>query len=390
MKKKIIILGSTGSIGTQALDVISKNPDLFEVVGLSAFKNVELLKKQAVDFKVKNLAIAGFPEGSDPILPDVKCLFGQESCERLIETAECDIVLNALVGAAGLKSTIKALKSGSVLALANKESLVIGGQIVMPLAKRLSAKLGKPALLPVDSEHSAVFQCLLGEKSSQVKDITLTASGGPFRNFSIEQLKAVIPENALKHPTWQMGPKVTIDSATLMNKGLEVIEAHYLFDVDYENIKVLVHPQSIVHCMVGFVDNSVKSLLAYPDMRIPIAYSLTFPDRIDINFEIPDLGLSTKKVLEFYEPDTEKFKCLSYAFEAGRLGKTYPAVLSAANEVAVEAFINKQIGFFGIAGTVYKTMEKHRPDFPSDVEGILSADKWARIYANKIVEKQGN
>lgn len=385
-KKRVIILGSTGSIGTQALDFISKNLELFEVVGLSAHKNIEALIKQSHEFKVNNIAVTGIIEGSSSIMSGPNCFFGADACEELIKNTEVDIVLNAVVGAAGLGPTIKTLEMGITLALANKESLVVGGEIVMPLAAKLEQKRAKPSIIPVDSEHSAVFQCLTGEKNTQVRNITLTASGGPFRLFSRERLDKVVPGDALNHPTWDMGNKVTIDSATLMNKGLEVIEAHHLFAVDYKNIGVVVHPQSIVHCLVTFVDDSVKSLLAYPDMRIPIAYSLTFPDRIVTKVDIPELDLAKTGSLEFFEPDVEKFKCLGYAFKAGQMGKTYPAVLSAANEIAVEAFLNNRIGFLGIADLVNTALENHEAESELSLESILAADKWARAFSSKQIE----
>lgn len=384
-KIKIIILGATGSIGRQALDIISHYQDNFVVVGLSADKNIDLLAGYAARFNVKNIAITGFQrtgsvEAKFPESPNI--FFGSGSCEKLIENTEADLVLNAIVGAAGLKSTIKTFQTGKKLALANKESIVIGGEIVMPLAK-------EGTLIPVDSEHCSVFQCLLGENKNEVGSITLTASGGPFRNLPKERFKEIKPEDALSHPTWQMGAKVTIDSATLMNKGLEVIEAHHLFGIDYSKIKVLVHPQSIIHCIVEFVDRSSKALLNEPDMRIPISYAISYPKRLNLQIkkrDIKSLNLSEIKKLEFEAPDFQKFKCLGYAYEVGKKGGTYPAVLSAANEIAVESFLSEKISFDKIPDVIYDTINAHNGyKKVLEIDDIFDADKWARDYSRKMV-----
>lgn len=384
-RREIIILGATGSIGRQALDIISSYKENFVVVGLSADKNVDLLAEYAAKFNVGNIAVTGLPKSGAieaKFTEGSNIFFGHDSCEKLIENTEADLVLNAIVGAAGLKSTIKTFQTEKKLALANKESIVIGGEIVMPLAN-------KGTLIPVDSEHCSIFQCLLGESKNEVSSITLTASGGPFRNLPKEKFKEIKPEDALSHPTWQMGAKVTIDSATLMNKGLEVIEAHHLFGVDYSKIKVLVHPQSIVHCIIEFVDCSSKALLNEPDMRIPISYAISYPKRLDLQLkkrDVKSLNLSEIESLEFHAPDLLKFRCLEYAYEAGEKGGTYPAVLSAANEIAVEDFLSGKISFDKIADVIYDTLNAYKGYKKIiGIEDILDADRWARDYSGRLV-----
>lgn len=338
-------MGSTGSIGTQTLDIISRHPELFRATLLTANSNVDLLAAQAREFNPDTVVIA-----REELLPRLKelladteicCLGGNEALAMSATDPDIDLVVAALVGYSGLLPTINAIKAGKNIALANKETLVVGGSIIRPLAKQHNVDI-----IPVDSEHSAIFQALRGEKISQARKIYLTASGGPFRTFSREQMKDVTPEMALRHPNWSMGKKVTIDSASMMNKGFEMIEAHWLFDCPPEKIEVLVHPQSIVHSAVEFIDGSVKAQMGPTDMRLPISYALGFPERLDE----PDFGLSLPQFasLTFEAPDFERFPLLRLAFEAIERGGNAPCILNAANEVAVNAFLNHQISFLGM------------------------------------------
>ncbi len=353
MKKHIAILGSTGSIGTQALQVIKQHPGLFVAEVLTAQSNVDLLISQAIEF-LPNAVVIG-DEGHYLQVKEalasypVKVFAGLNSILQIVEMDSIDLVLNALVGYAGLKPTLNTINAGKHLALANKESLVIAGDLVMQ-----EARLKRVAVLPVDSEHSAIFQCLVGEQKNSVEKLILTASGGPFLGKNKEQLQHVKKEDALKHPNWKMGDKVTIDSASLMNKGLEVIEARWLFDIPPELIEVVIHPQSIIHSMVQFVDGSIKAQMSPPDMRLPILYALSFPDRLASDF--PRFSFTDFPSLTFETPDTEAFLNLGLAFDALKKGGNVPCVLNAANEVAVNAFLDKRISFLGMSDMIEKCM----------------------------------
>jgi 1-deoxy-D-xylulose-5-phosphate reductoisomerase len=372
VRRRLAILGSTGSIGRQALDVVRAHPDLFDVVGLSAATDAELLKRQAAEFEPETVALES-AENPRPDGFDCEALVGPGSAEQLAR-APADVVLNGIVGFAGLAATVGALEAGNRVALANKESLVAGGEWVMDLAQ------GKH-IIPVDSEHSAILQCLAGRRGDEVRSILLTASGGPFFSFDEARLWDVGPEEALRHPTWRMGPKITIDSATMMNKGLEVIEAHHLFGVPYEDVRVVVHRQSVVHGGVFFGDGSIVLHAALPDMRLPIAYGILYPERVDVGAKpVPLDGASWT----FEEPRDDAFRCLPLAVEAGRAGGAYPVALNAANEVAVDAFLGKRIRFLQIADVIEEVLEA-LPDFGAirSMEAIRSVDAWARTGADQ-------
>lgn len=352
---KIAVMGSTGSIGTQTLDIIAERPDLFRASVLTARRNHRLLAEQARRFRPDKVVIAD-EEAFSPLLSELSGTGIAVECgEEAIAHAGCgrnvDMVLAALVGYSGLLPTINAIKEGKTIALANKETLVAGGSIITPLAKANGVEI-----LPVDSEHSAIFQCLRGEKKSEARKILLTASGGPFRTFTREEMSRVTVEQALKHPNWSMGAKVTIDSASMMNKGFEMIEAHWLFDCPPDCIEILVHPQSIVHSMVEFCDGSVKAQLGTPDMHLPIRYALGFPDRLPS--QAPGLSLSQMATLTFETPDFGKFPLLGFAFDAISRGGNMPCILNAANEVAVDAFLNHRIGFLEMGHVARHAMEK--------------------------------
>lgn len=373
--KSISILGSTGSIGTQALGVLRENPK-YKVSALACYSNIELLKKQIEEFRPEMVAVFD-KEKSDDIKTDVEVLSGMDG---LIKVAKySDTVLNALVGSIGVKPTVEAIKEKKEIALANKETLVSAGEIVTKLAKKNDI-----TIKPIDSEHSAIFQCIKGERKEDIKKIILTCSGGPFRNKTIEELKNVTPEDALKHPNWNMGNKVTIDSATLMNKGLEVIEAHWLFDVDYDNIQVVIHPQSIIHSLVEFKDTSVLAQLGWPDMKLPIQYALSYPKRWENNFKSLDLVKVSE--MNFSEPDFEKFPCLKYAYKAGRIGGTMPCVMNAANEVAVNAFLRKKISFLDIARLIKEKIDEHKIIKNPELDEVLEIDKKIKDMAYKEIE----
>ncbi len=371
IKRRIAILGSTGSIGQQTLEVARNLADRFEVVGLGAGKNVSLLSSQVEEFHPKLVSfqagegLSELPHGNYRLIP----------MEEIASHPEVELVVVATSGKAGLIPTLAALRAGKPIALANKEVLVMAGEIIMAEAKR-----HKIQILPLDSEHSAIWQCLQGEERGKVSRLLLTASGGPFWHYSLEQLAAVTPEEALKHPTWRMGKKVTIDSATLMNKGMEVIEAHWLFDIPFDHIDVMIHPTSVVHSLVEFVDGSVKAQLSPPDMRLPIQYALSYPERVS-NWQLPKIDWSKFVSLSFERPEPGRFPCLEIAIEAGRKGGTYPAVLCAADEVAVELFLSGYIGFLEIAEVVREALEKHQPTNHPTLEEILAADQWTREYA---------
>jgi 1-deoxy-D-xylulose-5-phosphate reductoisomerase len=377
--KKIAILGSTGSIGTQALEILSRYPQ-YEFIAMSANNNIDILEKQALKYRPAKVAVVN-QQKADVLrqrLPDeISVMSGKESLAELAALPEIDIVLVSVVGISGLEATLAALKAGKVVALANKETLVAGGAIVMDAAKRYGGKI-----LPVDSEHSAIFQCLQGtEEKSEIKKIFLTASGGPFRGYTLNELEKVTLEDALKHPRWDMGRKVTIDSATLMNKGLEIVEAKWLFDLELNQIEVLIHPQSIVHSMVQFIDNSVLAQLGATDMRLPILYAFSWPNRFKA--DLPELDFLKLGSLDFEEPDTETFPCLNLAYEALRIGGTMPAVLNAANEVAVEMFLKESIRFIDIPALVEKAMGYHRAIYNPTLEDILLVDQETRDRIKK-------
>ena len=376
------ILGSTGSIGRQALEVAAAHPDRIEVVALAAHSSAELLAEQARAFGVHDIALADPAAAArvrELVGGPVDIGAGPEAVVALAAHEDVDVVLNALVGAAGLRATLAALESDKTLALANKESLVVGGELVVGLAK-------PGQMLPVDSEHSAIFQCYLGEDARDASRIWLTASGGPFRGWTREQLSGVTPEQALAHPTWAMGPKISIDSSTLMNKGLEVIEAHHLFGVTIDQVRVVIHPQSCVHSMVEFCDGSVKAHLGATDMRIPIQYALSHPRRWPAPIEPVDFAVLGR--LDFAEPDIETFGCLRLALDAGRAGGTAPCALNAANEVAVAAFLAGECGYLGIEETVAGVLELHDRESLESVEQLEAVDAWARGAARVLLSSR--
>jgi 1-deoxy-D-xylulose-5-phosphate reductoisomerase len=371
--KRVAVLGSTGSIGRQTLEVIGTLPQHFGIIGLAAGKNTALLAEQIDQFQPRFIYYQGKKAHS------AKAEHESLSLEEMASHPEVDIVVIATSGKWGLKPTLAAVRAGKRIALANKESLVMAGEIITKEAKRNGAQI-----MPVDSEHSAIWQCLEGEKGKPAR-IIITASGGPFLHYLPAQLNKVTPEQALKHPSWRMGSKVTIDSATLMNKGLEVIEAHWLFDMPYDNIKVLVHPQSIVHSMVEFSDGSVKAQLGWPDMRLPIQYALSYPERL-ANPRLPKLDWETIKELDFEPPDPGTFPCLKLAIEAGKKGGTYPAVLCGADEIAVQQFLAGRIKFTDIPRLVEQALEKHQAIAHPTLEEILAADGWGREMASALVK----
>ncbi|SJZ98824.1 1-deoxy-D-xylulose 5-phosphate reductoisomerase [Cetobacterium ceti] len=382
--KKIGILGSTGSIGTSALDVIRHARDKYEVVALSGYSNIDLLMEQIEEFNPKYVAI-GFKEGYDRIkekYPQINLFLGEEGLKEIGKLKEVEILLTAVSGAIGIEATVEGIKSGKRIALANKETMVAAGPYINDLLK----KYPKAEIIPVDSEHSAIFQSLLGGKKNEVSKLIITASGGTFRGKNLEDLKDVTVEQALKHPNWSMGRKITIDSSTLVNKGLEIIEAHELFGVDYENIEVLVHPQSIVHSMVEFKDKSVIAQLGVPDMKIPIQYAFTYPER-DENTVFETLDLRKVGTLTFEEPNREVFKGIDLAFKAGKIGKTMPAVLNAANEIAVELFLRGEIKFLEIYEIIEKAMDRHEPKEIDSIETIKMVDLETRAWVYKNYEK---
>lgn len=355
MKKQIAILGSTGSIGTQALQVIEEHPDLYEAYVLTANNKVELLIQQARKFMPEAVVIANpqkYAELKEALkdLP-IKVYAGEDALCQVVEAGPIDMVLTAMVGYAGLRPTMNAIKAGKVIALANKETLVVAGDLINKMANKYNT-----VILPVDSEHSAVFQCLSGEYNNKVEKVILTASGGPFRHFTMEQLATVTKEQALKHPNWKMGAKITIDSASMMNKGFEVIEAKWLFDVRPEQIEVVVHPQSVIHSMVQFEDGAVMAQLGMPDMRLPIQYAFSYPKRIHSSFERLDFTKMTS--LTFEKPDTERFRNLGLAYEALHRGGNMPCIVNAANEVVVAAFLHDRISFMGMSDVIEKAMQK--------------------------------
>ncbi len=381
-KKQIAILGSTGSIGTQALQVIGEHPDLYEVYALTANDRVELLIEQARQFLPEAVVIANESKYAclKEALADlpIKVYAGTEALCQIVESQPIDMVLTAMVGYAGLKPTINAIRAGKAIALANKETLVVAGELINELAMRY-----RTPILPVDSEHSAVFQCLAGEVGNPIEKVILTASGGPFRTWSMEQLKSATRMEALKHPNWDMGAKITIDSATMMNKGFEVIEAKWLFGVRPEQIEVVVHPQSVIHSMVQFEDGSVKAQLGMPDMRLPIQYAFSYPDRVRSSFDRLDFRRCTD--LTFEQPDTQRFRNLALAYEAMRQGGNLPCIVNAANEVVVAAFLRDAVSFLGMSDVIEQTMERvafvHTPTY----EDYVATDLEARHIAHELL-----
>ncbi|UCB42993.1 MAG: 1-deoxy-D-xylulose-5-phosphate reductoisomerase [Dehalococcoidales bacterium] len=369
---RLAILGSTGSIGRQTLDVIRSLSPRFSVAALAAGQNLDLLRQQIEEFRPGYVYCEG-----EKALNDASTGYETLSLEEIASHEQVGTVVIATSGKSGLSATLAAVRAGKNVALANKESLVMAGEIITCEAEASGA-----SILPIDSEHSAIWQCLQSEVQSATS-VILTASGGPFRSYSLEQLEQVTAAQALKHPSWQMGPKVTIDSATLMNKGLEIIEAHWLFDVPFENIRVIIHPQSIIHSMVEFADGSVKAQLSYPDMRLPIQYALTYPERLP-NPELPRIDWDNITELTFEQPDLDKFPCLKLAMEAGRKGGTYPSVLCAADEVAVDLFLSGAIGFTDIARLVEQVLEEHQTVSRLTLEDILATDAWARQRVNEL------
>lgn len=383
-KQSICILGSTGSIGTQALDVIAQHPDRYEAYCLTANNSVEKLAAQARQFNPAAVVIANEDHYEDlksalADRPDIKVYAGKKALEEIVEAGPIDTVLAAMVGFAGLVPTINAIKAGKKICLANKETLVVAGELILSLVAQYHV-----SLLPVDSEHSAIFQCLVGEDMNEVDKILLTCSGGPFRLYTHEQLEHVTAADALKHPTWDMGAKITIDSASLMNKGFEVMEAKWLFGVPANRIQVLIHPQSIVHSGVQFKDGAVKAQLGVPDMRLPIQYAFSFPERLSLHGERLDLFKAQK--LEFFEPDMKKFECLALAYEAIHQGGNMPCILNAANEVANAAFRQGRCSFLEMAEVIRKTMQQATFDKNPDLDIYLQTDKEAREIARQNVE----
>ena len=419
--KSLSILGSTGSIGTQTLDIVKNNPNEFKVIGLTTNKNIELLKKQIDEFKPEAVAVMDNKKADELKKDsDIEVYSGIEGIIKIGILNNVDTVINSLVGSVGVKPTIEAIKSKKNIALANKETLVTAGSIVMEEVKKNNVNL-----MPIDSEHSAIFQCLNKEISNDlnynnknaikndninnlknnetkfnqnnvknknneyadiVNKIIITCSGGPFRNYSKEQLEKVTAKDALNHPTWSMGGKITIDSATLMNKGFEVIEAHYLYNIPYEKIEVVILPQSIIHSLVEFKDNSTLAQLSNPDMKLPIQYALSYPKRFKLNAK--KLNLAEIKNLSFENPDFEKFPCLKYAYDSGKVGGTMPAVLNAANEIAVHAFLNEKIKFNRIQALIEKIINNHKNIKNPDINQIIEADKKTREDTIKLIDER--
>ena len=379
VKKQIAILGSTGSIGSQALEVIEEHSDLYEVYALTANNRVDQLAEQARKFQPAAVVIANEQhyERLKTLLadmPDIKVYAGQQALDEIVEAGPIDMVLTAMVGFAGLSPTIHAIRANKAIALANKETLVVAGELICRLAQQYHTPI-----LPVDSEHSAIFQSIVGEDDNHIEKILLTASGGPFRTLTMQQLASVTKDDALRHPTWDMGAKITIDSATMMNKGFEVIEAKWLFGVEASQIQVLVHPQSIVHSAVQFHDGAVKAQLGVPDMRLPIQYAFSFPHRLPLSGDRLDLFVAQK--LEFFEPDLEKFRCLALAFEAIKHGGNMPCIVNAANEIVNRAFLEDRCGFLQMSSVIEKTMQRASFIKQPTYDDYVETDKQARRIA---------
>ncbi|HIE03596.1 MAG TPA: 1-deoxy-D-xylulose-5-phosphate reductoisomerase [Candidatus Latescibacteria bacterium] len=382
--KKVVVLGATGSIGRSTLEVVSRFPDTFRVVGLSARRNVELLAEQAKKFRPEAVAVTeeGALDKLRNILKDlgIKVLFKEEGLSALAGELDADLVVNALVGSVGLRPTLAAIEAGRDVALANKETLVMAGELVMRRARERGTRI-----LPVDSEHSAIWQCLRAGRGEEVRKLVLTASGGPF--WEKGGLERATLEEVLAHPVWRMGRKVTVDSATMMNKGFEVIEAHWLFDVPVDRIEVVIHPQSVVHSLVEFKDGALIAQLGWPDMRLPIQYALTYPERLPGEWRY--LDLVEVGSLRFYRPDTSKFRCLALGYEVAREEGTAPAVLNAADEVAVEAFLEGRISLEEIARINEATLARHRNICDPSLDDIFDADGWARAAARELIDRKG-
>lgn len=384
MKKQICILGSTGSIGTQALDVIEQHADLYEVYCLTANNRYKELAEQARKFRPAAVVIANEAH-YEPLCqllndcPDIKVYAGKAALDEIVSATPIDMVLTAMVGFAGLSPTIHAIQARKKICLANKETLVVAGELICKLAQQHHVPI-----LPVDSEHSAIFQSLVGESDNEIEKILLTASGGPFRTYTLEQMQHVTAADALKHPTWEMGTKITIDSASMMNKGFEVIEAKWLFGVPVEKIQVLVHPQSIVHSAVQFADGGIKAQLGVPDMRLPIQYAFSFPERLPLHGQRLDMF---KQPLEFFEPDMGKFKCLALAYEAMQQGGNMPCVLNAANEVVNEAFRHGKCSFLDMGNIIEKTMQRVSYDKSSQYQIYVDTDAETRCVAEEMVHE---
>jgi 1-deoxy-D-xylulose-5-phosphate reductoisomerase len=382
MQKRIAILGSTGSIGTQALEVISNHPESFDVEVLTARNNADLLIEQCIRF-VPNVVVIGNEDHYEKVKSalvqyPIKIYCGDESIAQVVAFESVDMVLTAMVGFSGLKPTIEAIRAGKDIALANKETLVVAGELIMKEASRREV-----TIVPVDSEHSAIFQSLVGEGKNEIEKLILTASGGPFRGKRLDYLEKVTSEEALCHPNWCMGPKITIDSATMMNKGLEVIEARWLFGVTPEQIEVVVHPQSIIHSMVQFKDGSIKAQMGLPDMRLPIQYAFSFPERFTSGFK--RFSFTDYPELTFEPPDTKIFRNLAISYEALRKGGNWPCIMNAANEVAVEAFLRKKIGFLDIPDVIENTLVKSTYLKAPVLEDYFESDRQARLVANELI-----
>ncbi len=382
--KRIAILGSTGSIGCSSLRVIEAHPEAYQVVALAAGKNVDLLAEQVRKFKPLEVAVLGDEEVDRlekrlEVGQKTKIVSGRDGFIHLATLEAVDTVISAITGAAGLVPTYAAIVAGKNIALANKETMVMAGPLVIEEVRRRGV-----TLLPVDSEHSAIFQCLQGHLRDDVRRVILTASGGPFRDFSYEEMERVTPEQALQHPNWNMGPKITVDSATLMNKGLELIEARWLFGLDIHQIHILIHPQSVIHSMVEYKDGSILAQMGIPDMITPISYALSYPRHVDTT--LPALDLEQVGTLRFMKPDTGKFRCLELALRAAETGESMPAVLNGANEVAVELFLRGRIGFIEIPSLIERTMKAHTPFVIDSIEKVMEADAWARQRAVAFAE----
>ena len=381
--KKIVILGSTGSIGTSTLDIVSKFPGKFQAIGMTAGTNVDKLEEQVRTFGPAMVAMSDEAAAQQlrvrcKGLP-TKVLGGAEGLVQIATMLQADLVISAIVGGAGLLPTLAAIKAGKSIALANKEPMVMAGRLMQEEARKANVRI-----FPIDSEHSALFQSMEGHRMVDIRRLILTASGGPLWDMTTEQMKDVTPEEALQHPNWKMGPKITIDSATLMNKGLEVVEARWLFDIPASQIEVLIHRESIIHSLVEYSDRSVIAQLGLPDMRTPIAYAMNYPERVPL--DLPSLNLAEIGRLSFCAPDDTRFPCLRFGYEALTTGGTMPAVLNAANEIAVQAFLDRRIGFLDIAATIRRAMDAHVPSEILTLEDALQADVWARGHAGGIVE----
>ena len=379
--RNIALLGATGSIGQNSLEVLKNFPERFRVTYLTANKNIDLLRKQVTEFQPRGVVVLDEENASAMkklVDGSVEVLSGEAGLQEVVSRDDVDIVISSLVGFAGLKPTIAAIKQRKTIALANKETLVVAGELIIALVREYGVEL-----IPIDSEHSAILQCLAGEDRSDIARLILTASGGPFLSTPREEFGSITVEHALSHPNWKMGNKITIDSATLMNKGLEVIEAHWLFGLPPQRIEVVIHPQSIIHSMVEFVDGSIKAQLGLPDMKIPIQYALTYPDRLPMNST--RLDFPTLQSMTFFKPDKEKFRSLQLAYDALSLGGTTPAVLNAANEIAVHAFLQRKISFDRIPDIIERSLGNHRLKASPELEEIIETDRQTRDFAERLL-----